>query len=227
MTEAGAGDAFAPFEFLPHLDVRENLERMLLTYEKLSRHVKRLTRVQRRIKDLYGTLLLLLSHVDWEHPYAMDVARIYTLCLERGRYTEDVTPAQERDLAILPHLVATSEALRALRKAVASQEWPQVDYALRQLDAIHMEYANHVYADTGRRDAQLAKQQQAGKRGGRAPHVWEEICRRFDTLIAEGRVRHAVTLHLCRQYRMSNHEMNRGLRQRGRGSRSPKRSHDT
>ena len=66
------GTKICPFAFLPHLTAHENLARMVTKYEALSRNTKKLSRMQRRLKELYGTLVLLLSHIDWDQPYAVE-----------------------------------------------------------------------------------------------------------------------------------------------------------
>ena len=161
------GTKICPFAFLPHLTAHENLARMVTKYEALSRNTKKLSRMQRRLKELYGTLVLLLSHIDWDQPYAVDLERIYAKCQERGRYTEDVSPAQERDISLIPYLVITSEALQMHEKAVAARAWANVDYTLRQFADIQWDYNFHVYARTEQSVAQVKKLQQAGERGGR------------------------------------------------------------
>ena len=60
----------------------ENLARMVTKYQELSRNAKKLSRLQKRLKDLYGTLVLLLSHIDWDQPYTVDLERIYAKCQE-------------------------------------------------------------------------------------------------------------------------------------------------
>jgi hypothetical protein len=174
--------------------------------------------MQRRLKDLYGNLVLLLSHIDWDQPYAVDLERIYAKCQERGRYTEDGSPAQERDISIIPYLVITSEALQMHEKAVAARDWANVDYTLRQFADIQWDYNFHVYARTEQSVAQVKKLQQAGERGGRPFKDQATICSDYDTLMAQNVRRSRVIARLARLSELSSVYINRVLRAAARGA---------
>ena len=131
-----------------------------------------------------------------------------------------MSPAQERDISLIPYLVITSEALRMHEKAIAAREWANVDYTLRQYADIQWDYNFHVSAHTEQRVAQLKKYRQSGKKGGRKSHDWETICCRYDTLIAAGKQRADVTTILRQTYEIRGDDLNRGLRARGRGKRA-------
>ena len=117
---------------------------MSTKYLELCRHPMKLSPTQERLKDLYGNLLLLLNHVDWDQPYAVDLEHIYTKCQERCRLTENLPPKQRQEISIVPFIIVANEALQIHKKALDARDWNNIDYTLRQLEDMLIRYNNWI-----------------------------------------------------------------------------------
>ena len=203
------------FSYLPHLDSYTNLIRMYEKYRELDR--KKLSPEQRHTRNLLMDLLILLNYVDWHHPYAFSLERMYTRCLDNYPLTEEMTIEQLRALQAMPMVVVADEGLRMHQEAVASKDWNHVEHTLWQFEHVQRECNTHALIGIRGRVEQLKKYKPAGQQGGRKPLDRNAICHDYDAQRLEGKERPLIITGLAQKYKTSKKVIQRILRTENRG----------
>jgi hypothetical protein len=156
--------------------------------------------------------------VDLDHPYAIDLERIFAAYQALARQAAALLPAQVKALAVGRFGILEDEAFHVHQLAIAARDWDGVEYTANQLDAIRRQNRTQVAALLERTSSHVRVYQEMGKGGGRPRANREKLCRDYDRFIVIGNPRAMVIARLAREHEMTKAVVNRILRAAGRGS---------
>jgi hypothetical protein len=181
--------------------------------------------------DRLAYILARIDHippsVDFEHPYAIDLERIYAAYQALAHQAADYTLAQQKAVAIRRFAVIEDEAFRQHQLAIAARDWDAVAYTLTQFKAVRCEYRNQVHALSERDAAHVRVYRESGRKAKGRPrawgHDWPAIYHDYDAWLASGTPRALVVRRLMNTYGLGPVSLSRGLRKAGRGAHAKKR----
>jgi hypothetical protein len=172
-------------------------------------------------------LAFLIYCIDFNHPYAIDVNNVFARWNALRRHTTEWSPAQKREVAFDWGSIMMDEAFQMHEEALATCNWDTIYFTFRQLRQVWQVFDDRVFNKAYKRiKGPLHEKRKAGKlaKGAKREkgHDWDTICSHYDKLMSEGQKRATVTTILWQRYDITKNDLNRGLRQRGRGSNTKK-----